>query len=112
MNFQVTRLENHPLFQGIQHFSLHGVWALLDTRTGVRSIARTSPCAWIDLNGNGQFDKGDARQSFAVAVAGEIGKGRYVVFGDDAVFQNKFLKEGNLTLARNLAAWLAGSKGN
>jgi len=110
LNFSVTRLEDHPIFQGIRQFSLHGAWALLDTRTGVRSIARTSPSAWVDLNGNGRFDKGDVRQSFAVAVAGEVGKGRYVVFGDDAVFQNKFLKEDNLVLARNMAAWLAGSR--
>lgn len=109
LNFRVTRLESHPLFQGIRQFSLYGVWALLDTRAGVHTIARTSPSAWIDLNGNGRFDQGDARQSFAVAVAGEAGKGRFVVFGDDAVFQNKFLKGDNLILARNLAAWLAGS---
>jgi hypothetical protein len=110
INFRVTRLENHPLFQGITQFSLHGVWALLEARSGVCSIARTSPSAWIDLNGNGRFDQGDARQSFAVAVAGAAGKGRYVVFGDDAIFQNKFLKDENLTLARNLAAWLAGGR--
>ena len=110
LNFRATRLESHPLFQGIRQFNLYGAWALLDTRTDVRSIARTSPTAWVDLNRNGRFDLGDARQSFAVTVAGEIGKGRFVVFGDDAVFQNKFLKEDNLILARNLAAWLAGSR--
>jgi hypothetical protein len=110
LHFRVTRLEGHPLFQGISQFSLYGAWALLDKRPGVRSIARTSPSAWVDLNGNGTFDQGDARQSFAVAVAGEAGKGRFVVFGDDAIFQNKFLKEENLTLARNLAAWLAGGR--
>ena len=108
LDFRVTRLEKHPLFQGISQFSLYGAWALLDKRAGVRSIARTSPSAWVDLNGNGRFDPGDARQSFAVAVAGESGKGRFVVFGDDAIFQNKFLKEENLLLARNLALWLAG----
>jgi hypothetical protein len=111
IRFNVTRLENHPLFQGISKFSLHGVWALLESSTAnVRSIARTSTSAWIDLNGNGTFDQGDAQQAFAVAVAGEAGKGRFVVFGDDAIFQNKFLKEENLTLARNLAAWLAGGR--
>jgi uncharacterized protein DUF4350 len=110
LNFRVTRLESHPLFEGIQQFTLHGAWALLDTRTGVHSIARTSPSAWIDLNGNGGFDPEDARQSFTVAVAGEAGKGRFVVIGDDAVFQNKFLKDDNLTLGHNLAAWLAGSR--
>jgi hypothetical protein len=109
IRFNVTRLDSHPLFQGISKFSLHGVWALLESRTAnVRSIARTSPTSWIDLNRNGTFDQRDARQAFTVAVAGEAGKGRYVVFGDDAIFQNKFLKNENLTLARNLAAWLTG----
>lgn len=107
LNFRVTRLADHPLFLGIRQFSLHGVWALLDERSGVQAIAHTSPSAWIDLNGNRRLDQGDARQSFAVAVAGQAGKGRFVVFGDDAVFQNKFLVGDNLTLGRNLAAWLA-----
>lgn len=107
LNFRVTRLEEHPLFTGVGEFSLYGVWALLDVRPGVRTIARTSPAAWVDLNRNGRFDAADARGSFGVVVAGEEGKGRFVVIGDDAVFQNKFLKGGNLALARNLAAWLA-----
>jgi len=42
-----------------------------------------------------------------VAVAGRSGKGRFVVFGDDAIFQNKFLTGDNLVLGRNLASWLA-----
>jgi hypothetical protein len=107
LNFRVTRLADHPLFLGIRQFSLYGVWALLDDRPGVQAIAHTSPSAWIDLNGNRRLDAGDARQSFAVAVAGQAGKGRFVVFGDDAVFQNKFLVGDNLTLGRNLTVWLA-----
>jgi len=110
INFRVTRLEKHPLFRGVRQFSLYGVWAVQSARPDVRVIARTSPSAWIDLNGNGTYDRGDARQQFAVAVAGEVGKGRFVVFGDDAVFQNRFLTGENLTLARNLAAWLAGGR--
>ena len=106
LNFSVGRLETHPLFKGLKQFNLYGAWALLDAHTGVQVLARTSPTAWVDLNGNGRLDSGDARQSFAVAVAGEAGKGRFVVFGDDAIFQNKFLKGDNLILARNLAAWL------
>jgi len=107
LNFRVTRLMNHPLFQGLKQFALYGVWALLDNSPGVRAIARTSPSSWIDLNGNGQFDPKDARQSFAVVVEGQLGRGRFVVFGDDALFQNKFLDGDNLILGRNLAAWLA-----
>jgi hypothetical protein len=108
LNFRVSRLTNHPLFQGLKQFTLYGVWALLENNLGVQAIARTSPASWIDLNGNGQLDPDDAaKQPFAVAVAGQSGSGRFVVFGDDAIFQNKFLTGDNLTLGRNLAAWLS-----
>jgi hypothetical protein len=107
LNFRVTRLAAHPLFKGLHQFSLYGVWALLDNRPGVQAIARTSPASWIDLNRNDRLDPGDARQSFAVVVAGTSGKGRFVVFGDDAIFQNRFLVGDNLVLGRNLAEWLA-----
>jgi hypothetical protein len=107
--FHVTRMEEHPLFSGVDAFNLYGVWALLDLRSGVRTIARTSSDAWVDLNQNGVLDGADARGSFGVVVAGEEGKGRFVVMGDDALFQNRYLKGGNLVLARNLAAWLAAS---
>jgi Domain of unknown function (DUF4350) len=106
LDFRVTRLEKHPLFQGLRQFSLYGVWALHAIGPGVRTIAQSSPASWVDLNGNGRLDPKDARQSFAVAVAGQSGRGRFVVFGDDAIFQNKFLVGNNLTLGRNLASWL------
>ncbi len=107
LNFRVTHMEEHPLLAGVGEFNLYGVWALLDLRPGVRTIARTSPKAWVDLNRNNRFDGADARGPFGVVVAGEKGKGRFVVTGDDAVFQNRYLQGGNLALARNLAAWLA-----
>ena len=71
-------------------------------------MAETGPEAWVDLNGNQKFDKGDVRQAFAVIVAGTRGKGRIAVFGDDAAFQNQFLQGDNRRLAENLASWLLG----
>jgi hypothetical protein len=110
LNFRVPLLTDHPLFKGVRQLSLYGSWALLENRPGVEAIARTTPVAWVDLNGNGQFDPDDAQQSFAVVVAGRSGSGRFVVFGDDAIFQNKFLTGDNLILARNLAAWVVTGK--
>ncbi|HXQ23784.1 MAG TPA: hypothetical protein VN812_19045, partial [Candidatus Acidoferrales bacterium] len=52
------------------------------------------------------LDPGDAVQSFGVLVAGQLGLGRFAIFGDDALFQNQFLMGGNVVLARNLVAWL------
>jgi hypothetical protein len=45
-------------------------------------------------------------QAFGVVIAGRSGRGGFVIFGDDALFQNKFLVEGNAALAKNLAKWL------
>jgi hypothetical protein len=107
LNFRVTDLSPHPLFSGINAFSAYGVWAL---RPGASTtgIARTSPEAWIDLNNDGTLSPGDAVGAFVVVVTGNLGKGRYVVFGDDAIFQNRFLDDDNRKLAVNLATWLTG----
>lgn len=107
LNFRATRLEPHPVMRGLQHFSLYGAWALMNIGDNASIIARTSPNAWVDLNGDNKLSPGDAIQSFGVAVAGQLGKGEFIVFGDDAIFQNKFLDESNTRLARNLSAWLA-----
>jgi len=36
----------------------------------------------------------------------DLGKGGFLVFGDDAIFQNKFMGTNNKALAANLAGWL------
>lgn len=105
LRFSVNRLTDHPVLAGINDFSLHGAWGLINLNDGARIIASTSPQAWIDLN----HDKVQAKQetaSFGVVVAGEIGKGTFLAFGDDAIFQNKFLQGNNKLLAANLAAWI------
>jgi len=106
LNFRVTALRVHPLTRQLDAFSVFGAWALLNTTSSTTIIAQTSPSAWIDLNGNDHLDPGDAVQSFGVLVAGQLGLGRFAIFGDDALFQNQFLMGGNVVLARNLVAWL------
>jgi hypothetical protein len=108
LNFRVTRFGTHSVTKGLSSFTMYGVWALLPESGAAEAIALTGPRAWVDLNRNGKLEKGDAVQSFAVAVAGARGKGAVVAFGDDALFQNRFLKDGNRRLAENLAAWLIG----
>lgn len=105
-NFRVKDLTPHPLFDGIGHFSLYGGWALMNTGSNAVIIAATTPRAWVDLDGNRELSAGDLVQRFGVAVAGTWGKGRFIIFGDDAIFQNQFLDEANTTLAANLATWL------
>ena len=105
-NFRARALEASPLFDGLEHFSLYGAWALTNTAPSARIIASTSPKGWVDINGDKMLSKGDVVQAFGVAVEGTHGAGRFVVFGDDAIFQNKFLDASNKQLSRNLARWL------
>lgn len=107
-NFRVTELAASPLFAGVTQFSVYGCWAL-DAGKGAAPIAKTSPEAWADLDGNKALSKGDAVGAFTVAVSGTLGSGAFVVFGDDALFQNRYLDDNNRKLAGNLAAWLAGN---
>jgi len=105
-DFRVNNLSSHPLTAGLSDFALYGVWALRGTAPTVAVVAQTGPHGWVDLNHDGKFGAGDPVQPFAVVVAGTTGEGRYVVFGDDALFQNRFLEGNNRMLAENLARWL------
>jgi hypothetical protein len=107
INFRVTDLFASPLFAGQTRFSVYGGWALDPGKTGT-SLARTSPETWADLDGDKQLSKGDAIAAFTVVVSGKLGAGSFVVFGDDAIFQNRYLDEDNGRLAANLSGWLAG----
>jgi hypothetical protein len=108
--FAVTALAPHPLTRGLKSFKAYGVWGLKPMADNVRIVAAASPRAWIDLNGNGVLDRQDDLQPHALVVAGTLGQGAFLVFGDDAIFQNQFLLAENLLLARNLAEWLRGAK--
>jgi hypothetical protein len=105
-NFRVLDLAAHPLTAGLTDFAVYGAWALQGMVPGVDMVARTSAHGWVDLNRDGRLGQGDAMQPFGVAVAGTLGRGRFVVFGDDALFQNRFLDGNNRVLAGNLARWL------
>ena len=110
-NFRVRDLPGHPLTDGLLDFAVYGAWALRGTAPEVTVVARTGVHGWVDLNRDGQLSVGDAVQPFAVAVAGTCGLGRFAVFGDDALFQNRYLEGSNRALAHNLARWLGLSKG-
>lgn len=105
-NFRVTSLTSHPLTAGLTDFAVYGAWALRGTAPAVEVVAQTGGHSWVDLNHDGNLGAGDAVQTFAVAVVGTAGQGRYAVFGDDALFQNRFLVGNNRLLAENLAHWL------
>ncbi len=104
-NFYVTNLPSHPLTKGLSRINLYGAWAL-NTRLEANVIARTSPQAWVDLNHDQKLDAGDAVQAFSEIVTGQLGHGHFIIFADDAIFQNRFLVGDNYTLALNMAKWL------
>ena len=105
-DFFITNMEKHEITRELKKIGVHGAWALMTESKTAQIIARTGSKAWIDLNRDGKFNETDARQSFGVIIAGTLGKGKYVIFGDDAIFQNKFLDQENMTLGKNLADWM------
>lgn len=107
LDFRVSRLEPHPLHEGLEGYALYGVWGLDISGGNARLISRTGPGAWLDTNRDRTHSPDEPEKSVGVVAAGKVGKGAFVVFGDDAIFQNRFLEGENLALARNLARWLA-----
>lgn len=103
---KVSRLADHPVTAGLESFSVYGCWALRGAADHVETLAETGTHGWVDLNQDGKFTGADAMQSFGVLVAGQLGQGRYVVFGDDTLLQNRFFDEPNRRLAINMANWL------
>jgi hypothetical protein len=113
LNYRVASFSKHPLTAGLEQFRLYGGWAVMDNGRdeGVKTVAFTSRSSWIDADRDRQRGPQEVRHSYGVVVAGERGKGRFAVFGDDAIFQNGFLDADNRKLAANLAAWLLPARG-
>lgn len=106
-DFRVANLADHPVTAKLEGFSVYGAWALRGTADHSGILASTSQYGWIDRDGDRRLTTNDAMQTFGVMVGGELGSGRFVVLGDDALFQNRFLDEDNRQLALALANWLA-----
>jgi hypothetical protein len=109
LDFASTRFSPHDITRGLRSLSVFGCWALKNFNPEAAEIARTGKNAWLDSDGNGRLSPGEPVGEHALVVAGTLGDGAYVVFGDDAIFQNRFLGEYNRDLARRLARWLAGA---
>lgn len=102
LNFHVSRLDHEQIFTGIDHFAVYGCWALATEGKFARIVASSGDKSWIDLNKDRIYSAQDARQAFGIIALGEVGKGNFVIFGDDAIFQNRFLTGANRQLAENL----------
>lgn len=110
LNFQTSNLRPHQLTSNLDNFSVYGSWPVRPITNSGKILAYTSSRSWVDLTGDRRQTPGDAIQSFGVVVTNRIGKGEILVFGDDALFQNRFLIGSNRKLAENLGRWLAAGK--
>lgn len=108
LNFTLSRLGQHPLTAGLGRFRVYGCWALKPTRQGVLALATTGKYAWLDWNNDRRYTAGDPVGSLVVATTVRVGRGEAVIFGDDALFQNRFLKGENRELGRRLGRWFSG----
>lgn len=106
IDFVVTNFQPHPLTEGLHHFSIYGGWPLRVFDQQGKGIASSSRNSWVDMNNDRKLSKGDLISPFDVVISGNYGRGSFVVFADDAIFQNQFLHGGNKLLAENLSRWL------
>ena len=107
LDFWVSSLQPHPVTDGLSGFSIYGAWALLSTASHVKIVAETGERSWVDLDRNNRLSNYDVMQKFGVMAAGELGQGRYVILGDDAVFQNRFYDSDNRALSTSILKWLS-----
>ncbi len=106
VDYYVTASSQHELMKGIARYKVFGGWALLADKKNAETIAQTGASAWMDTNGNNERDTRELQRLLGLAIAGRVGDGSFVVFGDDATFQNRYLSEENMQLGKNLAKWL------
>jgi hypothetical protein len=109
LDFAVTRFQPHAITEGLRSMGVFGCWAVKNFGPQATEIARTGGKAWLDTDGNGRPSPGEPVGTLGVIVAGTLAQGEYVVFGDDAIFQNRFLESHNRDVGRRLARWLAGA---
>ncbi|MHB8841368.1 MAG: DUF4350 domain-containing protein [Candidatus Aquicultor sp.] len=110
-NLVATTVINDPLTAGVASVAVRKSWALNPTAQNARIVVATAKDAWADINPDDQYDQQEPAGSYGIVGAAELGKGRVVVIGDDAVFDNKTMDmAGNRILCKNIIAWFDASK--
>lgn len=111
LNFRVRRFQPHPIFSGVHRVAVYGSWGLLAEGHSARTLALTSEKAYADLNKNHRWDPGDPIRSFGIVASVEAQKGKMLVIGDDALFNNMFItEEDNERFATNIIQWLMNAQ--
>ena len=108
LNYSLRDLAEHPLFTDINELKVYGGWALLNADKNSKVIASTTNQAWIDINRDRKRDStAEPLMAFGLVLTGAIEGGHFAIFGDDAIFQDRFLTGDNAKVADNLAKWLS-----
>lgn len=69
----------------------------------LRAVATSSPVSFLDANGNGRHDAGEAPGPFPVVALGRVGSGSLVLVADSSLLLNSMLGLGhNRRLAKNI----------
>ncbi len=110
-NLIATTVINDPLTAGVTGVAVRKSWAINPAAQNARITVATAKDAWADINPDDRYDRQEPAGSYGIVGAAEIGKGRVVVIGDDAVFDNKTMDMvGNRMLCKNIIAWFDVSK--
>ncbi len=110
-NLVATTIIKDPLTAGVTGIAVRKSWALNPTARNARILVATAKDAWADMNPDDQYDQQEPAGSYGIVGVAELGKGRVVVIGDDAVFDNKTMgMVGNRILFKNIIAWFDASK--
>lgn len=112
----ITAYPANPVTAGVGSGAIfHGVHALAgepgDESFG--AVVTSSDKSWLDMDGNTSRDDGERTASYviAVAVTGENGRPRAVVFGDADFASNAYIvNEANAGLFLNAVEWLSAGE--
>lgn len=105
-DFYIKDFMHHTLTSGLKSFAVYGSWGFFTENSNVKLVAKSSNNSWIDFNRNRIHDENEPKGPFGIIATGTLGKGSFVFFSDDAIFQNGYLKDENLELAKNLSKFL------
>jgi Domain of unknown function (DUF4350) len=102
LNFACTSIEQHPLTQGISAVKVLGAWGIA-AQPPSQILVGTSADTWIDVDGDGKRTTNDMAGKFGMVGLRQIGKGAFIISGDDAVFANVALaSKDNVQLFDNI----------
>jgi hypothetical protein len=109
-NFNCPTIEKDPVTKNVSVVKVMGVWALA-ARPPARIVVGSNENTWLDVNNDQQLTPDDIKGRFGVVGVHNVGKGTFVVSGDDAVFANIALaSKDNMQLFDNIVELMKSSR--